>query len=303
MRMSCHHVLLLSLCSSICFAQTSTGTGFVVNPNGYLLTCNHVVAGAGRVEVALGGSAYVATVVAADPAHDLAVVAVQATGLPTLPLADSSRVEVGTDVRVIGFPLEHELGAGVKVTRGVVSGIAPRGGVNVFQTDAAVNPGNSGGPVVNEAGEVVGVASAKLFGELVTAVGFVVINVTLGNVIEPRIMGRALGLSPLVVLISMVFWWWLWGPVGALLSAPLTMMVKIMLANTTDLRWLAIMLGSPSWVEEMQAQWDGARPVEHKSELCVRSEKPAHEVLLGVRATDPPRDPSATPYAIPRSPE
>ncbi|HNS97536.1 MAG TPA: AI-2E family transporter [Polyangiaceae bacterium] len=137
----------------------------------------------------------------------------------------------------------------------------------------------------------------------VTAVGFVVINVTLGNVIEPRIMGRALGLSPLVVLISMVFWWWLWGPVGALLSAPLTMMVKIMLANTTDLRWLAIMLGSPSWVEEMQAQWDGARPVEHKSELCVRSEKPAHEVLLGVRATDPPRDPSATPYAIPRSPE
>ena len=175
----------------------------------------------------------------------------------------------------------------------------------VYGNLAGVNDEDAFGiqAIVNEAGEVVGVASAKLFGELVTAVGFVVINVTLGNVIEPRIMGRALGLSPLVVLISMVFWWWLWGPVGALLSAPLTMMVKIMLANTTDLRWLAIMLGSPSWVEEMQAQWDGARPVEHKSELCVRSEKPAHEVLLGVRATDPPRDPSATPYAIPRSPE
>jgi len=141
---------------------------------------------------------------------------------------------------------------------------------------------------------------------LVTAVGFVLINVSLGNVVEPRIMGRALGLSPLVVLISMVFWWWLWGPVGALLSAPLTMTVKIVLANTTDLRWLAIMLGSPAWVEEMHAQWTEARPVEQSraGELCVRPEGLPRELRLGIRATDPPpADPTATPYAIPRDPE
>jgi predicted PurR-regulated permease PerM len=87
------------------------------------------------------------------------------------------------------------------------------------------------------------------------AIGYAVINVVLGTAIEPRVMGRALGLSPLVVLLSMVFWGSLWGPVGALLSAPLTMAVKVMLANTTDMRWLAILLGSSSWVERMNDTW------------------------------------------------
>ena len=92
----------------------------------------------------------------------------------------------------------------------------------------------------------------------ITAVGFVLINATLGSVVEPRIMGRALGLSPLVVLVSMVFWWWIWGPVGALLSAPLTMMTKILLSVFEDLRWISILLGSNRWVETMRGQWTGA---------------------------------------------
>lgn len=68
-------------------------------------------------------------------------------------------------------------------------------------------------------------------------------NVLVGNVLEPRVMGRALGLSPLVVLLSMIFWGWLWGPVGALLSVPLTMSTKIVLAHTTDLEWVGVLLG------------------------------------------------------------
>ena len=76
----------------------------------------------------------------------------------------------------------------------------------------------------------------------VVGLGYVTVNVFFGNWLEPIVMGRRLGLSTLVVVISLVFWGWLWGPVGALLSVPLTMVVKIMLENTTDLKWIAVLL-------------------------------------------------------------
>jgi predicted PurR-regulated permease PerM len=72
---------------------------------------------------------------------------------------------------------------------------------------------------------------------------FVATNVLLGNFVEPQLTGRRLGLSTLVVFVSLVFWGWVWGPIGMLLSVPLTMIVKIMLENTQDLRWVAILLG------------------------------------------------------------
>ena len=71
---------------------------------------------------------------------------------------------------------------------------------------------------------------------------YVAINTVFGNIIEPSLLGRRLGLSTLVVIVSLLFWAWLWGPVGALLAVPLTMVVKIMLENTEDLRWIAILL-------------------------------------------------------------
>jgi hypothetical protein len=72
--------------------------------------------------------------------------------------------------------------------------------------------------------------------------GYGAINMVFGNLIEPNLMGKRLGLSTLVVILSLLFWAWVWGPVGALLAVPLTMIVKIMLENTEDLRWVAILL-------------------------------------------------------------
>jgi AI-2 transport protein TqsA len=77
---------------------------------------------------------------------------------------------------------------------------------------------------------------------VIVALGYLGVNLIFGNIIEPNLMGRRLGLSTLVVMLSLLFWGWLWGPIGALLSVPLTMVVKIWLENTEDLRWMAVVL-------------------------------------------------------------
>ena len=70
--------------------------------------------------------------------------------------------------------------------------------------------------------------------------GYVAINVFLGNFVEPMMMGSRFGLSTLVVILSVVFWGWLWGPVGMLLAVPLTMVIKVAMLNTEDFRWVAV---------------------------------------------------------------
>lgn len=77
---------------------------------------------------------------------------------------------------------------------------------------------------------------------VMVALGYLAINVVFGNLVEPSLMGRRLGLSTLVVILALVFWAWVWGPVGALLAVPLTMVVKIGLEHTHDLRWMAVLL-------------------------------------------------------------
>ncbi|HUT31941.1 MAG TPA: SUMF1/EgtB/PvdO family nonheme iron enzyme [Planctomycetota bacterium] len=151
---------------------SATGTAFFVGKGGYLLTCAHVVKGAGRVEVSIGLKSLEAAVLAMDEELDLALLQVRVEGVATLPLANSNAVEVGTEVRAFGFPLSSVIGEDLKVTKGTISGISMRAAQKVLQVDAAVNPGNSGGPLVNEKGEVVGVVSAKIVDVKVSNVGF-----------------------------------------------------------------------------------------------------------------------------------
>ncbi len=145
---------------------TATGSGFVIDTEGHLLTNNHVVEGADRIQVKLGDSdtTYKAKVVGADPATDLALLDVEAPAdqLHPLTLGRSSEMEVGDPVVAIGNPF----GLDRTVTSGIVSALqrqieAPDGFsiTNVIQTDAAINPGNSGGPLINADGAVIGINS------------------------------------------------------------------------------------------------------------------------------------------------
>lgn len=153
------------------FKRQGTGTAFVVTPDGFLVTCAHVVDGARSIEVHLGNQKYPAVVVSSDRVHDVAVIRINAQNLTPVPLTDSNAVQLGQSVRAFGYPLSDLLGNNLKVTAGSVSGLNQEANSRVFQVDAAINPGNSGGPIVNEMGEVVGVASAKLAGPAVTNVG------------------------------------------------------------------------------------------------------------------------------------
>ena len=140
------------------------GSGVVIAPDGYLLTNAHVVEGASTVEVVFAdGATYSAPVVGTDPTTDLAVVRVLGPTLPSAVLADSDRLKVGQLVIAIGDPL----GLQSTVTTGVVSALGrslnARNGrmiENVIQTDAALNPGNSGGPLVDTHARVVGINTA-----------------------------------------------------------------------------------------------------------------------------------------------
>ncbi len=82
--------------------------------------------------------------------------------------------------------------------------------------------------------------------------GYLVVNVLLGNFIEPRLLGRSLGLSPLVVFVSLLFWGWIWGPAGMLFSVPMTVIAKLVLEGSEDTRWIAVFLGSARDVREYE---------------------------------------------------
>jgi len=140
----------------------SLGSGVIVSPNGYILTNNHVVEAADEIEVAMpNGKKLLARVVGSDPDTDLAVLRVEAEGLPAVTFGASESLRVGDVVLAIGNPL----GVGQTVTSGIVSALGRVGlGINTFenfiQTDAAINPGNSGGPLVDVEGRLVGINTA-----------------------------------------------------------------------------------------------------------------------------------------------
>ena len=146
--------------------QLSGGTGFIIESDGYILTNNHVIDGAEKIEVKVGDrDDYPAKVVGRDPATDLALLKIEGSRpFPVVRLGDSDRIRVGDWVMAIGDPLAFDK----SVTVGVISGKGRYAGLsratssfeNLLQTDAAINFGNSGGPLVNVAGEVVGINTA-----------------------------------------------------------------------------------------------------------------------------------------------
>lgn len=153
--------------------QTSAGlgTGFLIRPDGVIVTNAHVVAGATNISVMLrDGTTYPARTIGTDEMNDLAVLQVQAKGLPVAPLGDSDHLLVGEWAIAIGNPYGFMLGnSEPSVTAGVISGVGrnlvahgegPSAYFDMIQTDASINPGNSGGPLVNASGEVIGVTSS-----------------------------------------------------------------------------------------------------------------------------------------------
>lgn len=105
----------------------------------------------------------------------------------------------------------------------------------------------------------------------VLMVGYIAINTIMGNIVEPKVMGKRLGLSSLVVFLSLVFWGWIWGPLGMFLSVPLTMMVKILLENSDDLKWIAVLLGSGAETEQRLDEKDQSMTVAIPPEMAAEA--------------------------------
>ena len=141
--------------------QTVLGSGFIISSDGYILTNNHMVEGSEKVTVELaGGKKFTAEITGTDPDSDIAVIKIDADNLPYLELADSDTLEVGEWVLAIGNPLgfSHTVTAGIVSAKGRSVGLANI--ENFIQTDAAINRGNSGGPLLNLEGKVVGMNTA-----------------------------------------------------------------------------------------------------------------------------------------------
>jgi len=169
-----------------------SGSGLIVRSDGYIVTNDHVVAGATRLKVLLqGGKAFAGRLVGEDPLTDIAVVQIKAQGLKAAPLTRHSP-EVGEMAIAIGNPMG--LGFARTVTVGVVSGIDRSLGqgyaqraYGLIQTDAAINPGNSGGPLCDAQGDVIGINSVKISSIGFESMGFAIPSQVVAPVVEALI--------------------------------------------------------------------------------------------------------------------
>jgi len=160
--------------------QTGAGSGWIISSDGLIITNNHVIAGAQTINVTLSDGTTLSvdiSKVASDAISDLAVLKINAQGLPAVKIGDSTKMRVGDWVVAIG----NSLGEGIRATQGIVSRqdvtITDESGQEIsglIETDAAINPGNSGGPLVNMAGEVIGITNAKRVESGVEGTGYAI---------------------------------------------------------------------------------------------------------------------------------
>jgi len=165
------------------FGQATTGqvsgSGFIISDDGYILTNYHVIEGASRILVVLAdGTVHEATMLGGEHiTSDLAVLKIEAEGLPAAQIGNSDELRVGASIYAIGNPLgelTHTITSGIVSALDRTVAIEQGQSINMFQIDAAVNTGNSGGPVYNEFGEVVGIVTAKASETGVEGIGFAI---------------------------------------------------------------------------------------------------------------------------------
>ena len=174
--------LIESIQSGVVQVTTASGSasGFIITSDGLVVTNEHVVSGQSSVGVWLtNGRRYDADVLEQDTTSDLALLRIDGGGsFDTIAVGDPNTVRMGDEVLALGFPLADKIGTNLTVTRGIVSSTRVEDGVQLLQTDASLNPGNSGGPLVNRDGEVIGVNASKIeetdSGRPVTNIGFAV---------------------------------------------------------------------------------------------------------------------------------
>jgi len=167
---------------------TALGSGFIIDSSGYIVTNNHVIEGARNITVTLADErTFTAGVVGSDALSDLAVLKVDATDLPVAAIGDSAKLDIGEWVLTIG----NALGMGITAKEGIISRLGVSVPVSVGQTlydlietSAPINPGNSGGPLVNMAGEVIGITSAKLAAVEVEGLGYAISSNSAGPIIQ-----------------------------------------------------------------------------------------------------------------------
>ena len=147
------------------------GTGFVVSSEGHLLTCQHVIHSETIEVVSSSGKSWLASVLAQDRLHDLAMFKIDHLPAPCLPFADPISIRTGQRVYALG----HPLGLDFTVSQGIISNRNRLiQGLSFIQTDVALNPGNSGGPILNEKGEVIGMANSMIALQHAQGLGFAI---------------------------------------------------------------------------------------------------------------------------------
>jgi serine protease Do len=159
------------------YVTEGAGSGVIIQSNGYIVTCNHVISGASKITVTLNNKKnYTAKVIGTDSENDVAVLKINATGLTAATYGDSSKLQVGDSVVAIGNPLGELSNT---ATTGIISALNRNltiegQSMNLLQTDASINPGNSGGALFNSSGNLIGIVVAKSTGSDVEGLGFAI---------------------------------------------------------------------------------------------------------------------------------